>query len=115
MVCLFNLKISAFDQLDNKSTVVGGNEYSNGGSTKCMITHLPIPELLILIISCWCCSSSPFFLMGLVACNEKVKERRAILILQCLFFWIEAQMSIGCYKLNFMAASVLIKMLAMWP
>jgi len=105
--------MSAFDQLDNKSVVVGGNEYSNVESTKCMITHLPIPELLILMIACWCCSSLPFFLMRLVACNEKVKERRAILILQCLFFWIEAK--IVCYKLKFMAASALIKMLAMWP
>ena len=82
-MCLFNLIMSAFDLLDNKSVVVGGNEYSNVESTKCMITHLPIPEFLFLMIACWCCSSLPFVLMGLVACNEKVKERRAILILRC--------------------------------
>ena len=83
MVCLFNSKMSAFDQLDNKSVVVGGNEYSNVESTKCVITHLPIPELLILMIACWCCGSLPFVLMGLVVCNDKVNEQRAILILRC--------------------------------
>ena len=83
MVCLFNSIMSAFDLLDNKSVVVGGNEYSNVESTKCMITHLPFPELLILMIACWSCSSFPFVLIGLVACNEKVNERRAILILRC--------------------------------
>ena len=46
MVCLFNFIVSAFDLLDNKSVVVEGNEYSYVESTKCMITHLPIPELL---------------------------------------------------------------------
>jgi len=78
-----NLIMSSFDLLDNKSVVVGGNEYSNVESTKCIITHLPIPELLILMIVCWCCSSFPFFLIELVACNDKVNERRAILILLC--------------------------------
>ena len=63
MVCLSNLIMSAFDLLDNKSVVVGGNEYSNVESTKCMITHLPIPELLFLMIACWCCSSLPFVLI----------------------------------------------------
>ena len=45
MVCLFNLIMFAFDQLDNNSTVVGGNEYSNGGSTKCMIYSPSNPRI----------------------------------------------------------------------